>query len=63
MDPVTLAAALQIGVQLTQAAMDWQTKMAAGGITPADIDAKLLEIGLSRADLVTAIAEATPKAP
>jgi len=59
MDPVTLNTALAIGVQLTQAALAWQTKMAQpGGVTEADIDAELGRVGLSRADLVAAIAEA-----
>lgn len=59
MDPVTLQTALAIGVQLTQAALDWQAKMAQpGGVTEADIDEVLVKIGVSRADLVAAIAEA-----
>lgn len=59
MDPATLSAALAIGVQLTQAALDWQAKMSQpGGVTEADIDAKLAEIGVSRAELIAAIAAA-----
>lgn len=59
MDPVTLQAALAIGIQLTQAALDWQAKMSQpGGVTEADIDAKLAELGVSRAALAQAIADA-----
>lgn len=56
MDATTLNAALAVGIQLTQAALEWQAKVAAGGVTEADIDAKLVEVGKSRQDLVDAIA-------
>lgn len=62
MDPVTLQAALDIGVQLTQAALDWQAKMSQpGGVTEADVDAKLAELGVSRAALAKAIEDARAK--
>lgn len=62
MDPKTIESAIAIGVQLAQAALDWQTKLASpGGITEADIDAKLLEVGQSRQDLAAAIAERRAK--
>lgn len=61
MNPKTLEAALAIGVQLTQAALDWNTRLAAGTISEADIDAKLAEIAVTRQDLVDAIAELKAK--
>jgi len=58
MDPATLQLAIQLGLQLTQAAADWQAKLAAGTITDADIDAELAKSGQARADLVAAIDKA-----
>lgn len=58
MDPTTLNLAIGIGLQLAQAAADWQSKLAAGTITDADIDAELAKSGQARADLQAAIDKA-----
>lgn len=51
--------ALQVGRALTQQAADWQAATAAGSITDAQLDAKIVELNLgSRAELAQAIAEA-----
>lgn len=58
MDPATLNLAIGIGLQLAQAAADWQQRLAAGEITDADVDAELAKSGTARADLLASIAVA-----